>query len=283
MKAMKLKALMDIDPLGHAVVPKFCPASSAPFYSMGSAGSSYSAASLSAGSSRSSAEHYSALHDPLARHPQSAGSRMSASFSMPHSAGTMPHSAGTMPHPGGFAHPKPIKVEPNPRRSSFEESNQAFKRTMAVEQQRMSEQEAARVQQKEEEEAARRGEEDVRREEEAARRGEEDDKTKEAMETESSPGVKQPVEPAYHEETSVLEENEEDKEEEKKSVISAAAAAEDEEPSPKRARNITYQCCLCEYNSSVLSSLTSHLEGSHSLIDYELIKMLLACLGDIGT
>lgn len=56
----------------------------------------------------------------------------------------------------------------------------------------------------------------------------------------------------------------------------------EEEPSSKRARNITYQCCMCEYTSTVLSNLTSHLEAEHSLTDYELIKSLLACLGDIG-
>ena len=54
-----------------------------------------------------------------------------------------------------------------------------------------------------------------------------------------------------------------------------------EERSTKRAK-ISYQCCMCTYNSTKLSELTLHLEKSHDLGDYELIKMLLACLGDIG-
>ena len=54
-----------------------------------------------------------------------------------------------------------------------------------------------------------------------------------------------------------------------------------EERSTKRPK-ISYQCCMCAFNSTKLSDLTLHLEKTHSLGDYELIKMLLACLGDIG-
>lgn len=196
--------MMDIDPLGHAILPKFCSPSTIPFYGLGSAGSSYSAASLSAGS-RSSVEVYSTggLHDPLSRHAVSTESYT----------------------PGHFVHPKPIKVEPQP---------------------------------------APRRQEDIEREE---------DKRQEACEALHALKT-EPV----REETK-METAEGVKEETKETTEETESS---DEPSPKRAKNISYQCCSCDFTSAILSSLTSHLEAEHGLTDYELIKSLLSCLGDIG-
>ncbi|XP_063686263.1 uncharacterized protein LOC134820010 isoform X2 [Bolinopsis microptera] len=276
LKAMRLKAMMNIDPLGHAMVPKFCTPSSMPFYGLGSAGSSYSAASLSAGSSRSSVEHFSALHDPLSRHPVSAGpaSRVTSSFS------SLPLSAGC------FVHPKPIKVEPHPRRHSFEESE---RQQGAVRQETMRQHqlEAARLQEEDKRQEACEALQALKAEPVAH-----DEVDQEAMDTTTpesklhkSPATKEqdetnvetPMEAERSGEEATAASKEPSKEQEERSL-----EASEEEPSSKRARNITYQCCNCEYTNTVLSNLTSHLESEHSLTDYELIKSLLACLGDIG-
>ena len=287
LKSMRLKAMMNIDPLGHAMIPKFCTPSSVPFYGLGSAGSSYSAASLSAGSSRSSVEHFSALHDPLTRHPVSAGgpaSRVSsASFS------SLPLSAGC------FVHPKPIKVEPHPRRHSFEETS-VLKEKEAERQQEAARQETMRQHQLE---AARIQEEDKRAEACEALQAlkaepvAHDEIEQEAMDTTTPESTLHKSPAKEQSETNgetAMEEKKTGEEEPAGSQVKEPSKEQEErgpgvseeEPSSKRARNITYQCCMCEYTSAVLSNLTSHLEAEHSLTDYELIKSLLACLGDIG-
>ena len=278
---MRLKAMMNIDPLGHAMVPKFCTPSSVPFYGLGSAGSSYSAASLSAGCSRSSVEHFSALHDPLTRHPVSAGpaSRVSsASFT------SLPLSAGC------FVHPKPIKVEPHPRRHSFEESSLLKEKETERQHEAMRQHqlEAARIQEEDKRQEACEALQALKAEPVAH-----EEADQEAMDT-TNPESKLHKSPASREqnetngETPMEEEKSGEEEpgastkEPKKEQDEHALEASEEEPSSKRARNITYQCCMCDYTSTVLSNLTSHLEAEHSLTDYELIKSLLACLGDIG-
>ncbi|KAL5262955.1 hypothetical protein ACHWQZ_G008384 [Mnemiopsis leidyi] len=284
LKTMRLKAMMNIDPLGHAMIPKFCTPSSVPFYGLGSAGSSYSAANLSAGSCRSSVEHFSALHDPLTRHPVSAGGpapRVSTSFS------SLPLSAGC------FVHPKPIKVEPHPRRHSFEETS-VLKEKEAERQQEAARQETMRQHQLE---AARIQEEDKRAEACEALQAlkaepvAHDEIEQEAMDTTTPESTLHKSPTKEQSETNggaaIKEEKTEDPagngvKEPSQEQEERGPGVSEEEPSSKRARNITYQCCMCEYTSTVLSNLTSHLEAEHSLTDYELIKSLLACLGDIG-
>lgn len=266
LKAMRLKAMMNIDPLGHAMVPKFCTPSSVPFYGLASAGSSYTAASLSAGTARSD---FSALHDPLARHPVSAGTTSRAS-----SFSSLPLSVGC------FVHPKPIKVEPHNKRASFDETS-SKEVEQGNKQEAARQLEAARLQEEDKRQEACEALQALKAEPSAHEEGEEMDTSAPTSATVEKSPVKK--EQGDSSEDTPMEEGEKDEtSQESKDPEERTLEASEEEPSSKRARNITYQCCSCEYTSSVLSNLTSHLESEHGLTDYELIKSLLSCLGDIG-
>lgn len=302
---MKLKAMMDNDPLSRAILPTFCTPSTMPFYGLGSAGSSYSAATLSG---RSPSDQFTSLHDPLTRHPVSAGPRTTTPFPSL-SAGGLPLSFPGANTPNScFRHPKPIKVEPHNRRQSAEgaqkeeqerqeaerhqerERHQELERKENLRQETIRQdglrQETERAQQvKRQEEEARLREEDKRLEACEALQAlkseaviDKQSETKsEAMDTSSSsddsPKENEGAENKTPDVTNVkVEESVEEADNDNDSL---------EEDSIVK-RGITYQCCLCEYTSPVLSNLTSHLEGKHSLYDYVLIKSLLACLGDIG-
>ena len=312
LQAMKLKAMMDNDPLGRAILPTFCTPSTMSFYGLGSAGSSYSAASLSG---RSPADQFTSLHDPLSRHPVSAGPRSSSSTPF----SSLPLSGGggiPMPFPGNspnscFRHPKPIKVEPHPRRPSLEEvqkeeQERKEREVETLRHQEIERQESLRLQETEraqrQESTERAHRQEAIRHEEAARLREEDKRLEacealqalkcepviDALETDaldkSSPVKTPPVKKERclqrksPDSTDLKEGNSLSTQE----TVAAENSGTNGEASAKRARKITYQCCLCEFTSSVLSNLTSHLEGEHSLHDYILIKSLLACLGDIG-
>ena len=83
--------------------------------------------------------------------------------------------------------------------------------------------------------------------------------------------------------SSTNEESEEAVEKVDEDVKMESSFEVDGEPARKKLRKISYHCCICNYTNLHLSELTSHLENEHNLTEYDLIKNLLACLGDIGS
>lgn len=268
-----MKAMMDIDPLGHAMIPKFChPSVSSHYYSASSAGSAYSAVSSSrsagSGSSRLSGASSMSM-DPLSDYPHDLMTR-------PHSAGILPPpSSGALPiHPmsiNGIARPMPhsagghavdpsfkldrsIYMEDRMRaiKSSYIDESSYIPRSLSTDHRRAVESwstEMPRMPSQEEQQPS---------------------PVKEKSEE---------VSPSKEEELSSPHTETVEKEELKIEELESGNVGE--ERSTKRPK-ISYQCCMCAFNSTKLSDLTLHLEKTHSLGDYELIKMLLACLGDIG-
>ena len=145
-----------------------------------------------------------------------------------------------LPPASCFVHPKPIKVEPQHRRHSFEESVLSKGRESALE----------------------------------------EDKRQEACE--ALQALKSERNMQTEETSSNSEEKTQQVKQEQRSEASPSCSPTKEERASKRSRKLTYACCLCDHADEMLSSLTSHLESDHGLVDYELIKRLLACLGDIG-
>jgi len=275
-----MKAMMDIDPLGHAMIPKFChPSVSSHYYNnASSAGSAYSAVSSvrSAGSGSSRLSGGSSISmDPLSDYPHDLMTR-------PHSAGILPPpTSSTLPiHPmsmNGIARPMPHSagghsVDPSFKldrslymedrmraiKSSYIDESSYIPRSLSTEQRRTVESWST----------------EMPRMPEPQRQEEQQTSPVKSQQSEE-------VSPSKEEELSSKSPQAELESKEELKIEELESGNVGEERSTKRPK-ISYQCCMCAYNSTKLSDLTLHLEKSHSLGDYELIKMLLACLGDIG-